>query len=81
MVKQSVKDLFNSQTTITSTSKYKGNKGTTQDATFVADYAAGTNYIVLSSQGTKCTSGTKKDGDSYKIVVKNSQIYGIYYDL
>jgi glucan-binding YG repeat protein len=81
MVKQNVKTLFDSQTTIESTSKYKGNKGTTQDATFVADYAAGTNYIVLSSQGTKCTSGTKKDGDSYKIVVKNSQIYGIYYDL
>lgn len=36
------------------------------------------NYILISSNGTLVKSGTKKDGDDYKIVVTKSQVVGIY---
>lgn len=35
-------------------------------------------YILLTTSGSTVTSGTKKDGNDYKFVVKNSKIEGLY---
>ena len=82
MTKELVKDVFATQTGGTTTDSYVGNKGTTQDPAFEAAYDNGNTYayIVLGSSGQWVKSGTKKDGNDYKIVVKKSQLYGIYYE-
>ena len=86
MTKESVKDLFSQQNTSSASyadnSDYKGDKGSTQNTFFKNAYASNSYaYVVIGSSGQWVKSGTKKDGDDYKIVVKDSgKIYGIYYE-
>ena len=80
-----VKTLLESQTEKDNTDKYYGNKGKTQDPFFDAAYnTEGYEneyaYVVISSSGQYAKSGTKKDGNDYKFVLKNGQLYGIYYE-
>jgi len=85
MSKESVKDLFGKQEqsgTWADTTDYKGDKGGTQNKFFADAYASDGEYayIVIGSSGQWVKSGTKKDGNDYKIVVKKSQVCGIYYE-
>ena len=55
---------------------------TEQDPTFDFDDddpdEKGLSYVVISTSGQWITSGTKKDGDDFKIKVKNDKLIGIY---
>ena len=81
----SVDKFVDKYCTVDTTPKGKAKKGDTSyslktEAQGKESSAKNPKFVVINTAGSLVKSGTKKDGDSFKVVIKNKEISQIYVD-